>query len=217
MPAEHQDLAAIGRLCHAVAELYRVDAGEPASMRILDQAVRALVAARPAPAPPRDLPVSGLLRAALELISPLAMRPLAVALKEALPQFRWRQNPSYTAENAGAEFMAGYGYVEFAGPKESLCHAQGIRIGLLVLGPGLHYPAHRHPAEEIYVPLTEGAWRRGAEEWRPVPPGVPIHHPSMIEHETKAGRTALLALYCWVGDTSTEARLVPGAAAIPGR
>ncbi len=34
----------------------------------------------------------------------------------------------------GAAFMAGYGYVEFAGPKEALFHAPDIRVGLLLLG-----------------------------------------------------------------------------------
>ena len=108
----------------------------------------------------------------------------------------------------GAAFMAGYGYVEFAGPRDALFHAPGIRVGLLVLGAGLHYPLHAHPAEEIYHPLTDGGlWRRGDEAWRAVPIGHAIHHPPMMPHETKAGDSTLLALYCWRGDTVTEARL----------
>ena len=108
----------------------------------------------------------------------------------------------------GAAFMAGYGYVEFAGPKEALFHAPDIRVGLLLLGPRLHYPAHAHPAEEIYHPLTEGGlWRRGQEDWRTVPAGRAIHHPPMIVHETKAAESTLLALYCWRGNTVTEAQL----------
>ena len=88
----------------------------------------------------------------------------------------------------GAGFMAGYGYVEFAGPKEALFHAAAIRIGLLVLGPNRHYPAHAHPAEEIYHPLTAGGeWRRGEEPWRSVDAGSAIHHPPMMAHETQSG------------------------------
>ena len=108
----------------------------------------------------------------------------------------------------GAAFMAGYGYVEFAGPKEALFHAPDIRVGLLLLGPHLHYPPHAHPAEELYHPLTDGGlWRRGQEDWRTVPAGHAIHHPPMMVHETKATDSTLLALYCWRGNTVTEAQL----------
>ena len=130
------------------------------------------------------------------------------AVAQAAHLFRWRQNPNYSAANMGAAFMTGYGYVEFAGPKDALLHAAGIRVGLLLLGPRLHYPAHAHPAEEIYHPLTAGGlWRRGEEDWRAVPAGHAIHHPSMLVHETKAAESTLLALYCWRGNTVTEAQL----------
>jgi hypothetical protein len=133
---------------------------------------------------------------------------LVEAIHETAPLFRWRQNSNYTAANMGADFMAGYGYVEFAGPKEALFHAPDVRVGLLLLGPHLHYPAHEHPAEEIYHPLTDGGlWRRGEERWRTVPSGRAIHHPPMIPHETKTANSTLLALYCWRGNTVTEAQL----------
>ena len=50
-------------------------------------------------------------------------------------------------------------------------------------------------------------WRRGDEEWRIVPPGTAIHHAPLMPHETRAGERTLLALYCWRGDTTTEAVL----------
>jgi hypothetical protein len=50
-------------------------------------------------------------------------------------------------------------------------------------------------------------WRRGEERWRAVPAGRAIHHPPMIAHETKAADSTLLALYCWHGNTVTEAQL----------
>ncbi len=73
---------------------------------------------------------------------------------------------------------------------------------------GYTIPPHAHPAEEIYHPLTEGGlWRRGQEDWRTIPAGRAIHHPPMIVHETKAAESTLLALYCWRGNTVTEAQL----------
>jgi hypothetical protein len=163
--------------------------------------LRRATASAPALAP-HAVAASALLNAALPKTA------FGAAIAEAEPLFRWRQNPNYTTANMGADFMAGYGYVEFAGPKEALFHAPDIRVGLLLLGPGLHYPLHAHPAEEIYHPLTDGGlWRRGQEDWRSVPAGHAIHHPPMMPHETKAPDRTLLALYCWRGNTVTEARL----------
>ena len=178
--------------------------GDAGAAAALDRALPALRRSEAAAVEPRALPVADLLLPALARLK----TPLAHALRGAAPLFRWRQNPNYNAANMGAEFMAGYGYVEFAGPKEALFHAPEIRVGLLALGPGRHYPPHAHPAEEVYHPLTLGGdWRRGDESWRGVAAGFAIHHPPMIAHETRAGPGALLALYCWAGDTTTEARL----------
>ena len=175
---------------------------EAAADRMLGHVCTALRRATPLTLSPHAIPASRLLDEALGATS------LSAAIAEAAPSFRWRQNPNYNVANMGADFMAGYGYVEFAGPKDALFHAPKIRAGLLLLGAGLHYPLHAHPAEEIYHPLTEGSlWRRGDEEWRIVPPGTAIHHAPLMPHETRAGDRTLLALYCWRGDTATEARL----------
>lgn len=157
---------------------------------------------------PRSVPAAALLAQALVHVRRPDLAPLRDAIGDAAHLFCWRQNPNYAAENMGAAFMAGYGYVELAGPKEALFHAPDIRVGLLLLGPRLHYPPHAHPAEEIYHPLTVGGlWRRGQEDWRTVPAGHAIHHPPMMVHETKAAESTLLALYCWRGNTVTEAQL----------
>jgi len=178
--------------------------GDPGALLVLDHALPSLRRAEPVTTAPRILPVSDLLLPALARIE----SPVADALRDAAPLYRWRQNPNYRAANMGAGFMAGYGYVEFAGPKDALFHAPEIRAGLLVLGPNRHYPTHAHPAEEVYHPLNAGGdWRRGDEPWRQVAAGSAIHHPPGIEHETRAGADTLLALYCWCGDTTIEARL----------
>ena len=177
-------------------------AGDDGAAPMLDDVRSALASATEFAAAPRMIAASAFLDRALPASA------LAAAIRAAAPLFHWRQNPNYSAVNMGAAFMAGYGYVEFAGPKDALFHAPDIRVGLLLLAPRLHYPAHAHPAEEIYHPLTEGAlWRRGQEDWRIVPAGHAIHHPPMLEHETKADESTLLALYCWRGNTVTEAQL----------
>lgn len=169
---------------------------------MLDAVRSGLAAATPLTPAPRAIAASA------HLDDALPDTTLGAAIAQAAHLFRWRQNPNYTTTNMGAAFMAGYGYAEFAGPKEALFHAPDIRVGLLLLGPHLHYPPHAHPAEETYHPLTDGAlWRRGQEDWRTVPAGLAIHHPPMIVHETKAAESTLLTLYCWRGNTVTEAQL----------
>ena len=176
--------------------------GDDEAAPMLDAVRSDLIAATPLSSPPRAIPASAL------LIDALPRSALGAAIAQAAHLFCWRQNPNYNAANMGAAFMAGYGYVEFAGPRDALFRVPDIRVGLLLLGSRLHYPPHAHPAEEVYHPLTEGGlWRRGQEDWRAVPAGRAIHHPSMLVHETKAADCTLLALYCWRGNTVTEARL----------
>jgi hypothetical protein len=176
--------------------------GDVHAAPMLERVRAELARATPGRPAPRAIAASALLDAALPRTA------VGRSIAQAMPLFHWRQNPNYTIANMGAAFMAGYGYVEFAGPKDALFHASGIRVGLLLLAAGLHYPLHAHPAEEIYHPLTDGGlWRRGEEAWRAVPAGHAIHHAPMVPHETKAGDRTLLALYCWRGDTATEARL----------
>lgn len=192
-------------LLEAVAAFYAERAGGEAGdvLATARAALEHTVAFSPLPAP-RAVAAAALLAPALRAV---ADAPLAAAIEAAAPLFRWRQNPNYTAESMGRDFMAGYGYVEFAGPKEALFRAADVRVGLLLLAAGVHYPLHAHPAEEVYHPLIgNGLWRRGEEPWRSVPAGVAIHHPPMTPHETKATDGTLLALYCWRGDTATEAR-----------
>lgn len=176
--------------------------GDDGAASMLDDVCSALASATQFAVAPRVIGASAFLDHALPAAA------FGAAVEQAAHLFHWRQNPNYSAANMGAAFMAGYGYVEFAGPRDSLFLARDIRVGLLLLGPRLHYPPHAHPAEEIYHPLTEGGlWRRGQEDWRTVPAGRAIHHPSMLVHETKSGESTLLALYCWRGNTVTEAQL----------
>jgi hypothetical protein len=190
-------------LLDAVIAFYggQVGIGDSDARAMLDDVRSELTTATPLSSAPQTIPASALLSDALPRTA------LGAAIAQAAHLFHWRQNPNYTAGEIGAAFMAGYGYVEFAGPKDALFYAPKIRVGLLLLGPRLHYPPHAHPAEEVYHPLADGLWRRGQEDWRTVPAGHAIHHPPMVVHETKAAETTLLALYCWRGNTVTEAQL----------
>jgi hypothetical protein len=138
-----------------------------------------------------------------------AVPDLAEPLHKMLPALRWTQNPNYRRRPPSSDFLARYGYAQFAGPPDlpSLRTSERLALGVLMLGPGTVYPAHAHPAEELYLPLTPARWQRGEENWRERRAGDLVHHPSGLVHATEAGKLPLLALYLWLGDLGTAAKI----------
>lgn len=128
------------------------------------------------------------------------------AVCRAAPSMAWRQ--TYAVADVGGAFLDNYGWSEIFGEAGSLA-SERIACGFLMLGPGTHYPLHRHEAEEIYLPLSGVAdWRQGDAVWRQRPPGAPIHHARDEPHSMRTGAAPLLALYLWRSDNlAQKARL----------
>ena len=191
----------------AVAALFRDKIAEGCEgAAALETVLAALASARSVEMPaPQSLPAVHYWAEALRLATERAPAPLVAALRDAAPDFRWQQNPNYLAK-LDADYLSGYGFVGFAGPDTGLA-AEGIRIGLLLIGPERHYPEHNHPAEEIYLPLTDALWWREGEEWREVAPMQVIHHAPWRVHATKTRTEPLLALYAWLGEVERNADL----------
>ena len=123
--------------------------------------------------------------------------------------FHWVQNPNYSDVNMGPGYMDNYAYAELVG-RRGLFGGGDYALGVLLLGPGLTYPPHAHPANEVYYVVGGTAeWRRGPGPWKAQAPGSLIEHPSGLVHATRTGDEPLLALYLWWGDIATPARLVP--------
>jgi quercetin dioxygenase-like cupin family protein len=123
------------------------------------------------------------------------------------PSLGWVQNPNYVAAPPSPDFLENYGYAVLAGPG-GLVASEAVALGVLMLGPGIHYPTHRHPAVEIYVVASgEAEWQKGEAPWRREPPGTVIRHESMMPHATRTLAEPLLAAYLWRGDLATHARI----------
>lgn len=174
----------------------------------------ALAAIRPAAAvaPPRqEVPVCGHLVAALDAArgTPAAafVEPVAALAGAAF----WTQNPNYRSRPPAPDFLDRYGYFVLAGPADgpsSFIECPDLACGFLLLAPGTLYPSHRHPAVELYIPLSgDGEWQEGANPWRKEQPGAVIHNPSGVAHAMRAGTAPLLAAYLWLGELATHARL----------
>ena len=142
---------------------------------------------------------------------------VSAALLDALaalgPSLSWTQNPNYRRHPPDATFLDNYGYAVIAGPASgppALAADARLALGVLLLGPHTHYPLHAHPAVEIYYTMTSGGeWWRDEGPWRQEPPGSVIHHAPNMRHATRAGATALLAIYLWRGELATHAKLTP--------
>ena len=135
---------------------------------------------------------------------------LADALRELAPSLTWAQNPNYRRRPPGPTFLDSYGYAVIAGPADgppALVVDTRLALGVLLLGPGTHYPLHAHPAVEVYYTLTAGEWWRGGGPWQLQGPGTAIHHAPHVRHATRAGTSPLLAVYLWQGDLATHASL----------
>ena len=158
------------------------------------------------------LPVCRWWGAALDGAAAGPAASVADALRALGPHVIWTQNPNYRRRPPDAGFLDNYGYAVIAGPPQAasppLVVEHRLAMGVLLLGPGTHYPLHAHPASELYVALGAGDWWRGAGPWRREAAGAVIHHPPQMPHALRAGPAPLLAVYLWRGDLATAARQV---------
>ncbi len=165
----------------------------------IDRAGQAIAAARLAAAPPqpRRLPGCRHLPAALEMAAGGPMAPLAAAFAALEGELRWLRSEHYRA-SLGDGYMANYGYANIIGFDAPAPHERVV-ASFFVIGPGRHYPRHRHQAEEIYFPFGgDTLWGQGDEAPRPRPPGEAIHNPPWLPHEMIARATPLFTFCFWL-------------------
>lgn len=119
------------------------------------------------------------------------------AIRVGAPGLCWQQ--TYGAADFGSAFLAGYGWSEFIGLRGPVA-SDKIACGVLVLAPGITYPAHAHQAEEVYLPISGVAeWQQGDGGFAKVAVGQAIHHAPWVPHAMRVGAEPLAALYLWRG------------------
>ncbi len=132
---------------------------------------------------------------------------LAAALAAVEDRLNWCLSVGYSDALLGAGFMANYGWCEIVGSNGFFPGAD-FRLGLLLLGPNLHYKDHYHPAPELYWPLTGPSdWKRGAGGYESRSAGEIIWHKPFVMHATKTLDTPLLAVWNWTEDTASPVKL----------
>jgi hypothetical protein len=133
-------------------------------------------------------------RAGEEVDADLAgvLGPLAAAA-------RWQQTAAYVASPPDPSFLDLYAHAKLA-------DAEDVALGLVLLGPGVRYPPHHHPAEEFYLPAGAIRWvHAAAADPAPEPAGVLVHHEPWQPHGMWTGDRAVLLAYVWIGEVETSA------------
>lgn len=122
---------------------------------------------------------------------------LARAVAAVAPGLPWYRRPWSAADggpDAEATFRDGHANAQIVGP-QGLEIRDDVTVGVTIMAPGVRYPDHRHPPEEVYVVMSEGEWRRANDPWfRPGPGGI-VHNPPGIVHAMRSGTAPLFALW----------------------
>jgi mannose-6-phosphate isomerase-like protein (cupin superfamily) len=193
------------RLNDALAALYRA---RIASDPIGAEAARVLAAWPPdwvAP-PPEDAaphPASRHLAGALASDGPAP--DLRRLLHDAAALLRWSY--SYPPRANGPDLATDIAFAELIGPR-GWAGSHAIRVGLTLIGPATYYPAHAHPAVELYAVLSGTADWTARGEVTARPPGAWILHESGTPHAMRTRAAPLLAVYSWTGDLQSPSLYV---------
>jgi len=137
---------------------------------------------------------------------------LAKAIALAEPHLNWVTFDGYPLKAVGAEFARGHAFVSLVGEDGAL-PARDWEMGLFLIAPDILYRDHRHPAPELYAPLTgPHGWRFGPDApLRILPAHRPVWNPPNRPHLTKVGPVPFLALFAWTRDVNAGASIVPAA------
>jgi quercetin dioxygenase-like cupin family protein len=99
---------------------------------------------------------------------------------------------------------------EIIGPAAPLRHP-ALCVGFVLMAPHTIYPAHAHPAVELYhIVSGRASWTAGEVETE-LRPGDFILHPSGISHAMATAEEPLLTIYTWTGDVSSPSRFLSAA------
>jgi quercetin dioxygenase-like cupin family protein len=135
---------------------------------------------------PHRLPVCDLI--------PQALRASAMAdmFETLAPTLDWHLRAG--AADQGESFLRGHANALIFGHRD-VSVPEKLTLGVSLMAPGVTYPDHAHPPEELYIVLSSGKWRQNRGRWVQRGPGALVHNPPGINHGMQADDSPLLALW----------------------
>lgn len=160
-----------------------------------------------APVAPVRLTCADWLAPALEDTPGGAERRLLERFLAVRDRLRWEQTYSKADGLVGDDMLNGYGFAEVIGLHGPYV-SKRVRSGVCVWGPSIHYPTHRHQAEEVYVPLAGGAeFTLEGAPTRRYGVGDVVHLAPMRRHGFATRAAPLVVFYIWrAGDLREVSR-----------
>jgi hypothetical protein len=151
---------------------------------------------------PAELPACAYLGAALELGRAGPEAAIAAAIAPLAPRLRWKYGYPPHLGYPGLEKRIAFTQVLGA---RAIWPSERMLLGFTLIAPHTNYPAHAHPAIELYLVVAGAAeWRIGEAPPAIRPPGSVIVHPSSAPHAMATRAEPLLALFTWRGDLETS-------------
>ncbi len=152
----------------------------------------------PASVEPERLPACDHLAFALERGTADREAELALSIAALAPALRWTY--SYPTNPRDRDLSSKVAFAQIVG-RRGLQPDSDINIGLTLIAPHVVYPAHFHPAVELYLVIAGTAlWQSGNAEPAMRPPGSVILHPGNVVHAMTTFEDPLLAIWTWRGD-----------------
>jgi hypothetical protein len=135
---------------------------------------------------------------------------LADAIVAANPFLPWITYDSFPREEIGPRYPVAHAFVSLISAN-CFFEAEDFDLGIFIMEPGTLYRDHRHPAPELYAPITgPHGWRFGiADPWKWLPANVPVWNEPHRVHATLVGENPFLAIYAWTRDVHHPAIVVP--------
>ncbi len=190
----HPATATLRRLGAAWADGIDAARPGPAARGMAARARAALAAVEGGDAEPAALPVCRHLDAAIGTAR-AKLPAVADAFAQVAPLLAWRAKAE-----GDPVFAAGHANALIVGPNGP-GRSESLRLGASLVAPGVTYPDHQHPPEEIYLVLSPGEWWQAGRDWHPPGIGGMVHHVPDVMHAMRATADApLLAIWClWTG------------------
>lgn len=122
---------------------------------------------------------------------PAEVHPLVGSFFNIADYLAWYKRPAPDMP----DFMIGHANAEIIGPR-GLERRDDLVVGVTLMRPGITYPDHQHPPEELYIVLSEGLWRQNDNPWWSPGHGGLVYNPADIVHSMRSLETPLFALWC---------------------